>query len=190
VGKKNTLNNSVRIIAGKWRHRRLSFPDLPSLKPTQDQIRETLFNWLSPVIADSVCLDLFAGSGALGFEALSRGAGHVTFVDSHPEVVLSIEKNAELLLAAAFDISRARVPSESLAFRKNKYDIVFLDPPFKQGLLLPSLQWLRASQYIHADSLIYVEIEKSLRRTLDLSGYEVVREKATKHVAYGLLRFS
>ncbi|WP_309567556.1 16S rRNA (guanine(966)-N(2))-methyltransferase RsmD [Coxiella-like endosymbiont] len=91
------LPGKFRIIAGKWRGRKIVFPSLPELRPTSDRIRETLFNWLSPYIKDSCCLDLFAGSGALGFEALSRGCAHVTFFDHSKKVIETLQKNAEIL---------------------------------------------------------------------------------------------
>ena len=122
--------NRIRIIGGTHRGRRLAFPDAAGLRPTPDRVRETLFNWLMPHLPGARCLDLFAGSGALGLEAVSRGAREVVLVDANPAVVKSLQENLRLL----GETERARViRSDALAFLRKEtdapFDIVFLDPP-------------------------------------------------------------
>ena len=118
--KKRKLSNKVRIIGGRWRGRKISFPDLADLRPTGDRIRETLFNWLADVIDGAYCLDLFAGSGALGFEALSRGAGKVVMVDSEPQIIASLQANQEALGAENLEIIQMDAEEYILSSHGNK----------------------------------------------------------------------
>src|SRR3989338_6201010 len=127
--------NRLRIIAGTWRGRKLTFPDTPELRPSPDRVRETLFNWLAPVIEGARCLDLFAGSGALGFEALSRGAHCVTFVDTSSEVISHLHTTLQQLSTTA-EILKLNA-TKPFTCKNKPFDIVFLDPPFHQNLLEP-----------------------------------------------------
>lgn len=150
--------NSVRIIAGDFRGRRLPVTSLDGLRPTTDRVRETLFNWLMHEVRGSRCLDLFAGSGALGFECLSRGAARVDFVELDRRVAKQIEANIELLKVS----DRAQVWNQSAdAFLRRKvqapYDLVFIDPPFARGELLNVVSNLNDSALISNQSLIYLE---------------------------------
>ena len=120
----------VRIIAGKWRGRRLKVPDIKDLRPTPDRVRETVFNWLAPILPGAHCLDLFAGSGVLGFEALSRGAASVTLVDQSPEIVALLQEELKTFGADNATVYRATVPQQ-LHFPSQVFDVVFLDPPIK-----------------------------------------------------------
>ncbi len=181
-------SNSVRIIAGQWRSRRIDFPDVDGLRPTHDRIRETLFNWLSPYISGAACLDLFCGSGALGFEALSRGAAHTTFVDASRQAIDAVKHNAALLSAQEIELHRSKVPDERLHFSKSRFDIVFLDPPFTQGLIPEALSWLKQSSLIDTETLIYFEVEKRGLQSLESDQVEFYRVKKTKSLAYGLLK--
>ncbi len=181
-------DNRLRIIGGEWRGRRLAFADIPGLRPTPDRVRETLFNWLMPVIAGSRCLDLFAGSGALGFEAASRGAAEVTLVESHPAAVEQLRANLRLLNAAHLEV----VAADALVFLSgppSPYDIVFLDPPFGQGLLRPCLEHL-ARGWLAGEARIYLEAERSLDAdTLTAwlpPGYRLYRSKTAGQVGYHL----
>jgi len=153
-------SNTLRIIGGEWRHRKITFCDGPGLRPTQDRIRETLFNWLMFEVEGAVCLDMFAGSGALGFEALSRGARHVTFVDSSPKVLQTIQQNADVLKASRFDLVLGTCPQHVPPLSNAPFDIAFLDAPFHQGLINPTVAWLQQSGYLNPDAWIYFEIEK------------------------------
>jgi 16S rRNA (guanine966-N2)-methyltransferase len=154
---RNKLTQQIRIIGGKWRSRKINFPALADIRPTSDRVRETLFNWLSPVMADAYCLDLFAGSGALGFEALSRGAAHVVMVDKSPVVIEHLRDLGKKLAARHFTVYQGKVP-ESVFLPPQVFNIVFLDPPFYQNLIYPSIAWLQEKKFINSDSLIYVEV--------------------------------
>ena len=124
------LNNQLRIIGGKWRGRKIKFPDIEGLRPTPDRVRETLFNWLSPVIIGAKCLDLFAGSGALGFEALSRGASKTVFVDSNNLVTQQLQYNQQLFQCSDIEIHKMSA-EQYLQTTEKSFDIIFLDPTLK-----------------------------------------------------------
>ncbi|MAS40920.1 MAG: 16S rRNA (guanine(966)-N(2))-methyltransferase RsmD [Porticoccaceae bacterium] len=149
---------SVRIIGGHWRGRRLRFPDRAGLRPTGDRLRETLFNWLQPHCAGARCLDLYAGSGALGFEAASRGAARVTLVERDAVTAAALRANQ-----AALDTGQAKleiVEAEALAWLESApqtQDIVFLDPPFAAAALAPVFAALETRGWLGAGSWIYVE---------------------------------
>lgn len=152
----------VRIIAGKWRGRRLEVPDLPGLRPTPDRVRETLFNWLSPVIVGARCLDLFAGSGALGFEALSRGAGVVEMVDQSLKVVTLLQNQLMQFKEERGLAYQATVP-EGLRPVEIPFDIVFLDPPYQSELLLSCCDYLEHAGYLAASAYIYLEADRLIK---------------------------
>lgn len=149
--------NELRIIAGAWRGRRVKFPDVAAIRPTPDRVRETLFNWLQHDIAGSRCLDLFAGSGALGLEALSRGAAHVVFVDREQAVIEQLRATLLMLDARAAQVEQ-RDALRFLDSAPHPFGIVFLDPPFDQGLLpevcsaLESRGWLTPGAFIYLES--------------------------------------
>src|SRR3990167_10966830 len=137
----------VRIIGGKWRSRRLKIPSIQGLRPTPDRVRETLFNWLAPTITGAYCLDLFAGTGALGIEALSRGAAYVVFVDQSAEVVALLKEELKTLQVENAFIYQATVPTQLQAV-DHSFDIVFLDPPYSENLLLPSCYYLEENGFL------------------------------------------
>jgi 16S rRNA (guanine966-N2)-methyltransferase len=146
----------IRIIGGTWRGRRFRFADVPDIRPTPDRVRETLFNWLGSRVIGARCLDLFAGSGALGFEALSRGAASAVFVEQSAVAVRALTE-----LRATLEAQGAHVERED-AFRflrraPTPFDIVFLDPPFAAGLLNKSAALLEAHGWLAPEALIYVE---------------------------------
>lgn len=182
--------NQLRIIGGAWRGRKLSFPDVPGLRPTSDRIRETLFNWLQVDIVGARCLDLYAGSGALGFEALSRGASHVVFVDSHNKVIDELKENSLRLnsdkqsfyLKGAMEYLAAIALTES-----NSFDVVFLDPPFQGNLVKASLLALQAASILAPKAIIYVEAEHQLMENDLPEGWFISKEKAAGKVHYYLL---
>lgn len=177
---------SVRIIAGNWRSRKISFLDLPHIRPTPNRIRETLFNWLSPIIAGANCLDAFAGSGALGFEALSRGAKSVTMIESSLETVKVLKKNAETLNAENLEIIHGFFPEVLSHINHKKFDIVFLDPPFHQNLILPAANYLQNNHYLTASSYVYIETERHVQLQLP-DNWKVFRHKQTGEVEYSLV---
>ena len=182
------LTGKVRIIAGQWRSRKISFPALPGLRPTHDRVRETLFNWLAPTIEAANCLDLFAGSGAFGFEALSRGAKQVTFVDSSKAVIEALKKNAELLKTDKAEIILADCPQQMPTLSFAPFDIVFLDPPFYQGLIEPTAKWLEQNNKLSETALIYIEVENGLSPLPVPTNWQIFRKKNTASLAYYLLQ--
>jgi len=149
---------TVRIIGGRFRGKKLTFPLKETLRPTQDRVRETLFNWLMNDIVDANCLDVFAGTGALGLEALSRGARHVTFIDSDSAAINTLKKNAGTFNADHLTFIRTNYKEALLS--QAPFDIVFIDPPFAEQLQVPVAQWLEANQYLTAKALIYIETKK------------------------------
>ncbi|MBI2311873.1 MAG: 16S rRNA (guanine(966)-N(2))-methyltransferase RsmD [Betaproteobacteria bacterium] len=176
--------NRVRIIGGAWRRRYLAFPDLPDLRPTPDRVRETLFNWLGQDLAGKACLDLFAGSGALGFEALSRGARQVVMVESDRKVMKALRDNAQRLAAANLEL----ILADGVKFAASDhraYDVVFLDPPFRAGLL-PELFELMP-QRLAPGGLLYVE---SGVAPAPGPGWRVVRGDRAGKVHYQLLEWN
>ncbi|SMF94226.1 16S rRNA (guanine966-N2)-methyltransferase [Methylomagnum ishizawai] len=152
------MRNELRIIGGTWRSRKLKFPDAVGLRPTPDRVRETLFNWLRLDIEDARVLNLYAGSGALGFEAASRGAGQVVQVEMNPAVCAALEQNRALLQADQIGIVRADV-IRYLEGSAEPYDLAFVDPPFRQGLLVPSCVLLEQRGWLKPQAKIYFEIE-------------------------------
>lgn len=148
--------NTLRVIGGQWRGRRIRFPRRPGIRPTPDRVRETLFNWLGPAVGGSRCLDLFAGSGALGIEALSRGAAEVTFVEDDR---ITTEALTEVVTALAPGRGHV-VHGEALrwlAGPSRAFDIVFLDPPFGSGLVAPSAKALEAGGWLQPGACVYIE---------------------------------
>ena len=146
--------NRVRIIAGKWRSRIVRFPAGAELRPTPDRVRETLFNWLGQSLDDLSCLDLFAGSGALGFEALSRGASRVVMVERDRKVAAGLRESGRELGATGLDV----VESDALAYLARageRFDVAFVDPPFASNLAASSLDALRPR--LNAGARVYVE---------------------------------
>ncbi len=146
--------NRVRIIAGRYRRRLLAFPDGAGLRPTPDRVRETLFNWLGQDLADWTCLDLFAGSGALGFEAASRGAARVRMIERDAKAVAALEQNRVALGATVVDVVRADALAW-LAGNREAFDLVFVDPPFDSAMAAPVLAGL--APHLKAGGYVYVE---------------------------------
>jgi len=151
--------NKVRIGGGEWRSRLLRFPDALALRPTPDRVRQTLFNWLGQELPGQHCLDLFAGSGALGFESLSRGAASATLVEQNPAVYKALESNAASLQAARARLVRMDA-MQFLAGNAQPFDVIFLDPPFGQGWLEKILPQI--GRHLSADGRLYVEAESAL----------------------------
>jgi 16S rRNA (guanine(966)-N(2))-methyltransferase RsmD len=174
--------NKVRIGGGTWRSRLLRFPDALALRPTPDRVRQTLFNWLGQELTGMVCLDLFAGSGALGFEALSRGAATVVMVENNPAVYRTLTDNARLLGAERAQIQRGDAAS-FLAQDCRRFDVVFLDPPYGQGWLDKLLPQLAA--HLAEDGVVYAEAES---RLVDRDGWQVIKYGKAGNVHYHLLK--
>lgn len=184
---KNQNKGIVRIIGGKWRGRKLHFDAVEGLHPTKDMVRETLFNWLAPTIVDAVCLDCFAGSGAIGFEALSRGAKYVLMIDQNKKVIANLKKNAVILSAKEAEFLLAQAPCATHKIPTHKFNLVFLDPPFNQGLIAPACEWLKNSDYLAPDVLIYIEAEKSLViEKIIPAAWKITRHKISGDMQYCL----
>ncbi len=147
----------IRLIAGEWRGRRLPVPDRPGLRPTPDRVRETLFNWLMPVIEGSRCLDLYAGSGALGLEAASRGAASVTLVERDPAALAQLHANRDLLAADQVAIESGDALAWLQRGPARPHDIVFVDPPYADQLVARSVAALLSADWLAAQALVYLE---------------------------------
>lgn len=175
--------NSVRIIGGTYRRRVLRFPDSEGLRPTPDRVRETLFNWLGQELDGWHCLDLFAGSGALGFEAASRGAARVVMIEETPRVIAALRENAEMLQnPPEIEIIR-RDALQYLASTTAKFDLIFLDPPYKKGWI-PRLDPLLPG-VLKEDAALYVESEEKIEA---LGDWRTVRHGRAGEVHFHLLR--
>ncbi len=179
----------LRIIGGEWRSRRVPFPIIEGLRPTPDRVRETLFNWLQNITPGARCLDLFAGSGALGLEALSRGAESVTFVDQASEATRQLRdnlntlksQNGEVITMSAITWLESRNTDN-----EPRYDLVFLDPPFRKGLLPLILTLLEERNLLSDNALIYIESE-SETKLLDIpENWQEYRAKTAGQVTYRL----
>ena len=171
----------VRIIGGRWKRTRLPVADKPGLRPTPDRVRETLFNWLGQDLAGWRVLDAFAGSGALGFEAASRGAVRVVMIERDPASVAALQENRVRLGADAVEIVRA----EALAWidaTDRRFDVVFLDPPFRQNLLPAALA--RLSQRLAEGGRVYAEADHAVEEP----GWRVLKHARAGQVHYQLLQ--
>jgi len=181
------LQNKLRIIGGRWRGRKLEFPSLPAIRPTPDRIRETLFNWLQHDIVGAHCLDMFAGSGALGLEALSRGAAHVTFLDNDPAVKRYLLQALERLGADNAVVAVGNALQFSLNPSRH-FDVVFLDPPYGENLLPQVAERLESNQWLAPQALVYLECSaRSPLPTLP-AGWLLIKSKSAGQVGYHLAR--
>lgn len=186
---KNLSLNKLRIIGGKWRGRKFNFPAIPGLRPTPDRVRETLFNWLAPIISGAHCLDLFAGSGALGLEALSRGAGEVVFMDQSPVVIQHLKQQIQTLNITNAIVQKGTVPLCLLPCT-NPFNIIFLDPPFHQNLIARVCSQLEEQNYLADGAYIYIEAESILDPLPIPSHWEILRSKIAGQVGYHLVKCS
>ena len=185
---KGADRNRFRIIGGQWRSRKLSFPgEVATLRPTGDRIRETLFNWLQGKIAGARCLDLFAGSGALAFEALSRGAVAVTAVDDSNLVTRTLRDNCQLLSCSTMTI----VTADALRWLRQQsgseqFDIIFLDPPYKLALLQSCIDLLDSGNLAAQGCLIYMESDQPLEGYQLPGSWKLTRSRKAGQVFYGV----
>ncbi len=175
----------IRIISGLWRGRKLPVHDAQGLRPTTDRVKETLFNWLAQEIPGAHCLDLFAGSGSLGFEAASRQAQSVTLIELNPTAFKQLEHNIGALNAT----NLRAINSDALAFLKQQgtpHHVVFIDPPFRQGLLSEAVSLLEQNDWLADEALIYIETEKELALEGIPANWDLHREKSAGQVSYRL----
>lgn len=185
--KPNQAANRLRIIAGTWRGRKLSFTPVAGLRPTPDRVRETLFNWLAPVIRGARCLDVFAGSGALGLEAASRGAMRVVMVEQDAQVVSKLREQQQLLDARQVQVIHADAES-FLRGEPQPVDIVFLDPPFRSNRLEACMHALEAGGWLAEEAWVYIEAERELQELPLPENWSVYRSKTAGRIGYHLAR--
>ncbi|THF61221.1 16S rRNA (guanine(966)-N(2))-methyltransferase RsmD [Pseudothauera rhizosphaerae] len=172
----------VRIVGGQWRSRQLEVAHVTGLRPTPDRVRETLFNWLGQELDGLRCLDLFAGSGILGFEAASRGAAHVTLVEHDPRAFAALQQAAKTLQAAQVELIRGDAVKFA-ASATDRFDVVFLDPPYHRGWLERIAPLL--GRILEPDGWLYVEAEAPLR---GLGGWSTVKQGRAGQVHFHLMR--
>lgn len=178
-------SGQIRIIGGQWRGRKLPVPDSPGLRPTTDRVRETLFNWLAPSMVDARVLDCFAGSGALGLEALSRYAASATLLEMDRGVSAQLQKNLLTLKASRGQVINTNTLNH-LAQQGTPHDVVFVDPPFRKGLLEETLTLLETNGWLADEALIYVESEGESGLPPVPANWTLHREKVAGQVAYRL----
>ena len=180
-------SNQVRIIGGEWRSRRIAFPDHEGLRPSSDRVRETLFNWLGQDLSGERCLDLFAGSGALGFEALSRGAACVVMVEKNRGVCAALRRNASLLGAKNLQLHCAdalEFATSAASDAAARFDVVFLDPPFGSTLLGQALQLV--VPLLRPGARVYVESAAAFAPS---GGWRILRQGRAGQVHYTLVTY-
>lgn len=192
-GRAVNATGQIRIIGGQWRGRKLPVLNAEGLRPTTDRNKETLFNWLMPYVSDARCLDVFAGSGGLGLEALSRYAAHCDFIELDKQASQQLSKNITTLKLA--DDNSARVhQGDALSVLKKlgstAFDIVFVDPPFGKDLVAPTLNALDTLQCVKAGSVIYLEHESTLTTPPLPDNWKIIKEKKTSSLVYMLIEVS
>ena len=180
----------LRIVAGKWRNRRLEIADVAGLRPTSERIRETLFNWLTPDLPGSRCLDLFAGTGALGLEALSRDAGSADFVEASRAAVRTLTSNIRLLGSANAKVHAVDARDFVENYRGEPFDIVFLDPPFAAAADDELCRLVSASSLLARKAQVYLEQPRERELAELPSGWTVKKSKTAGGVRYSLFSVS
>ncbi|HKB73552.1 MAG TPA: 16S rRNA (guanine(966)-N(2))-methyltransferase RsmD, partial [Burkholderiales bacterium] len=178
---RRTRPNTVRIIGGLWRSRIIEFPDAEDLRPTPDRVRETLFNWLGRDLTGMACLDLFAGSGALGFEALSRGAAAVVMIEKNPAALRALRDNARKLDATGLTVVRGDA-LEFVRSARSRFDVVFVDPPYRLGMQVAALGLLRG--LLAEGGRVYVESDAVFEPP---RGWAIFRRSRAGNVHFHLL---
>ena len=205
--KSSIETGSFRIIGGQWRSRRLSFPAIEGLRPTTDRVRETVFNWLTAEIQGAHVLDVFSGSGALGLEALSRGAESLLAIEKDKQAARALQVNIDTLLSGSADTKSVTIQhTDALVFlanlkiaasngdiadknsKKDLFDLVFLDPPFRKGILEEVLNLLDQHPSIVKGALIYIEREKEISSIVIPRDWRLLKEKVAGQVSYQLFR--
>ena len=190
MARRNKANKSrsgrLRIVAGNWRSRLLDIADVPGLRPTSERIRETLFNWLTPHIDGARCLDLFAGTGALGLEALSRGAQSAVFVENSTRAVATLTANIEVLGANGATVCHMDAEQYLKAPPAEKFDLVFLDPPFAADMTGDLCRLLEESGALTDRCLIYIEQDRSRAEATLPAAWQIMKNETAGNVRYML----
>lgn len=178
--------NSIRVISGKYKNRRLKFPNINGLRPTSDQLKETIFNWLAPYIHGSTCIDAFAGSGSLGIESLSRGATKTIFYELNFKALQQIKDNLKTLDIKDFEIYKidSLKALASLSIQDSQI-IIFLDPPFNKNIVPKALKSITENKLIPKGSIVYIETERQASYSLD--GFDTLKEKSTSNICAKLV---
>ena len=177
----------LRIIGGEWRSRVLPVLDQPGLRPTPDRVRETLFNWLQTIIPGARCLDLFAGSGALGFEAASRGAAQVIMVENQPAACRQLQDNVRTLKAERIQL----VQQDAMQWLDRcelAFDVVFVDPPYDAELLAPVCNKLEQNPCLAEEAWIYLELGSDQALPALPPNWQIIRGKKAGQVGYHLAK--
>ncbi|RJX65271.1 16S rRNA (guanine(966)-N(2))-methyltransferase RsmD [Vibrio sinensis] len=185
TSQKKPSTGFVRIISGLWKGRKLPVHDAEGLRPTTDRVKETLFNWLAHDVPKAKCLDLFAGSGGLGFEAASRQAEMVTLIELNQNAFRQLEKNITALNATNLQAKN----TDAISFLKQPgtpHHVVFIDPPFRKGLLNEVVELLETNHWLADDAMIYIESEKELALDNIPAHWNLHREKTAGQVCYRL----
>ncbi len=180
------VQNQLRIIGGNWRGRKLSFPSLEGLRPTPDRVRETLFNWLAAATPGARCLDLFAGSGALGLEALSRGATSAQFIDNASAVCQQLKDNLKQLDCDHAEVSNQTALTWLQSNHPQPFDIIFLDPPFHQNLLQDCINQIDQQNLLSETGWVYLEMNNQETLPVLPPTWQLHREKQAGQISYRL----
>ncbi|QTH70773.1 16S rRNA (guanine(966)-N(2))-methyltransferase RsmD [Pseudoalteromonas xiamenensis] len=181
----SSKNGFIRIIGGKYRGRKLPVKDVEGLRPTTDRVKETLFNWLMQDVRDATVLDCFAGSGGLGFEALSRFAATVTFIERDKSAAQQIEANMAAVKATNARVLQSDALTTTQTQATQQYDIVFVDPPFRKALAAKICTQLETNGWLAKEAIIYIEVEQELELNVP-ENWRLYKEKKAGQVAYRL----
>jgi 16S rRNA (guanine966-N2)-methyltransferase len=184
--KKKSLPGQLRIVAGNWRSRLLQIADVPGLRPTSERIRETLFNWLAPRIHGARCLDLCAGTGALGLESLSRGASNVVFVEQSLAAAQTLRANIDTLQASGAELHNMDARQFLRGTKASAFDIVFLDPPFAAAMHEELCRLLDEQRWLATGARIYIEMERHQPELHLPERWQVLKDKTAGNVRYVL----
>jgi RNA methyltransferase, RsmD family len=182
----SSWSGTIRLISGQWRGRKLPVHDVEGLRPTTDRVKETLFNWLATEVRDSRCLDVFAGSGSLGFEALSRYAGYVMMIEQEPKAARQLQQNLQTLQCEQAQV----VCRDAIQVLQNPcsepFELVFLDPPFRKNLLLQVIPLLEQQGWLAKRALIYLERENEGEAPVIPPNWQLLKDKQAGQVRYQL----
>ena len=184
---KKSQPGRLRIVAGNWRSRLLDIADVPGLRPTSSRTRETLFNWLTAGIHGARCLDLYAGTGALGLEALSRGAAEAVFVEKSRAAAAMLEKNIQALGATTAFVHAGDAFGYLQGEPRGQFDIVFLDPPFAADMLADLCRLLDETSALARGAKVYIEEDRSRPDVILPDGWQVTKSKQAGNVRYSLV---
>jgi 16S rRNA (guanine966-N2)-methyltransferase len=178
----------LRIVAGIWRSRLLEIADVDGLRPTSERIRETLFNWLTMNVAGARCLDLYAGTGVLGLEALSRGAAEAVLVEKSPVAVDMLRSNVKALGADSAIVQHTDARQYLGGGNCGKFNIVFLDPPFADDMLEELCRLLESQAVLTANARVYLEQDRAAKEPVLPEGWEILKTKSSGNVRYSLVK--